>query len=67
MNLVKQHAPELGVAPLCAALGISRATYYRSASRRGLPPPHSPGRPSPARRAGAARHRSQPGLDVDSA
>jgi putative transposase len=29
MNAVKQLAPRLGVAPVCAGLGVSRASYYR--------------------------------------
>lgn len=29
MNAVEQLAPTMGVAPVCAALGVSRASYYR--------------------------------------
>jgi putative transposase len=29
MQLIDQHAPTLGVAPLCDALDVSRASYYR--------------------------------------
>jgi putative transposase len=29
MQLVTEHAPTLGVAPCCSALGVSRASYYR--------------------------------------
>lgn len=29
MNLLEQHAPTLGIAPLCEALGVARASYYR--------------------------------------
>lgn len=34
MTLVDQHAPEVGVAPACQALGASRATWYRRKSAR---------------------------------
>ena len=36
MQLVSDHAPVLGVAASCSALGVSRASYYRS--RRPAPP-----------------------------
>ena len=29
MQLIDQHAPRLGVAPLCDALNVARASYYR--------------------------------------
>lgn len=49
MSLVREHAPTLGVAPLCAALGLPRATYYR-AIRPASPTPRTPRqRPSPPR------------------
>jgi putative transposase len=38
-------AQDVGVKPACAALGVSRATYYR---RQSPPPPQQP-RPTPAR------------------
>jgi len=34
--LVEERPPRVGIAPLCAALGLPRATFYR---RRGGPPP----------------------------
>ena len=36
--LVEERRAEIGVAPLCAVLGLARATFYR---RRGGPPPKS--------------------------
>jgi putative transposase len=44
--LVEERQARVGIAPLCKALGLARATYYR---RRGGPPP-GPVLP-PARRA----------------
>jgi len=46
MPLIDEHAPHLGVAPCCAALDVSRATYYR---RRA--PKHGPHRKRPCPRA----------------
>jgi hypothetical protein len=45
--LIEERRAQVGVAPLCDALGLARATFYR---RRGGPPPAprergSPGRP----------------------
>lgn len=37
MRLIDEHAPQLGVAPCCQALGVARATYYRH-----LAPVHGP-------------------------
>ena len=37
--LVEERHPRVGIAPLCAALGLLRATFYR---RRGGPPPGPP-------------------------
>ena len=34
--LVEERGPRVGIAPLCGALGLARATFYR---RRGGPPP----------------------------
>ena len=34
--LVEERRPQVGIAPLCAALGLPRATFYR---RRATPPP----------------------------
>jgi putative transposase len=46
MELLGEMAPQLGVAPMCAALGVPPATYYR---RRRPPAPPAMRRPSPAR------------------
>lgn len=48
MDTVKEHAPALGVAPLCEALGVSRATAYRAWHREAFPLEPKP-RPKPAR------------------
>jgi len=48
MGAVKEHAPSLGVAPLCEALGVSRATAYRTWYRERFPAEHKP-RPKPMR------------------
>ncbi len=40
--LVEERQARLGIAPLCAALGLARATFYR---RRGGPPPGPVARP----------------------
>jgi putative transposase len=45
MGLVRDLGPRHGVAATCAALGVSRATYYRSLRPRSEPAP----RPSPPR------------------
>jgi len=51
MATVKEVGPRLGIAPTCAALGVSTATYYR----RGKPQPAvPPSRPSPPRTLPAA-------------
>ena len=39
--LVEERRAQVGVGPLCATLGLARATFYR---RRGTPPP-GPGGP----------------------
>jgi hypothetical protein len=36
MAMVTDVGPRLGIAPTCRALGLSRATYYRSKSRLGV-------------------------------
>jgi putative transposase len=41
MQTVQAVGPGLGVAPTCAALALSRATYYRSLSPRSEPPPRT--------------------------
>jgi hypothetical protein len=44
METVALHGPRLGIAPMCAAMGLARATYYRHLT------PRSPSaRPTPAR------------------
>ena len=48
MGAVQEHAPVLGVAPLCKALGLSRATVYRTWRREQFPVDPKP-RPKPAR------------------
>jgi putative transposase len=45
LETVREVGPRLGVAPTCAALGVSTATYYR----RGKPKPAARPRPTPAR------------------
>ena len=47
MSLIAEARAELGVAPLCAALGVSRATFYRSQAPRPEKAPHP--RPPPPR------------------
>ena len=44
METVALHGPRLGVAPLCAGFGLSRATYYRHLAAQ-----PRPARPTPAR------------------
>ena len=39
MRVIQDRAPELGVAPTCRALGVPRATYYRSRQPSPPPPP----------------------------
>jgi putative transposase len=46
MQLIDQHAPLLGVAPLCDALNVARASYYRWKA-----PVHGPHRPRASPRA----------------
>jgi len=50
MATVQEMGPRLGVAPTCAALGVSTASYYR----HGQPPAAVPARPSPPRALPAA-------------
>jgi putative transposase len=58
MQLIKQNAPQLGVAPLCDALNVPRASYYRWKS-----PVHGPHRPRASPRALAPDER-QGALDL---
>ena len=55
MRAVAQVAPDVGIAPACAALGVSRATYYRQL-RPSSPPPVP--RPSPPRRLSEAERQA---------
>lgn len=48
MGAVKEHASTVGVAPLCEALGLSRATVYRTWHGERFPAEPKP-RPKPAR------------------
>jgi len=61
MDAVSEHAPVLGVAPLCGALGLARATLYRVWRRARFPVERKP-RPKPARALG--EHERQAVLDV---
>lgn len=45
MNAAEQLAPTLGVAPVCAGLGLSRASYYRKQKSKQQPKP----KPKPVR------------------
>ena len=47
MQTVKDHAPELGTLPVCDALGVSRASYYRGLKPKTFGPAKP--RPAPAR------------------
>lgn len=47
MGTIETVSPEVGTAPVCAALGIPRASYYRARSPRPQGPPKR--RPTPAR------------------
>ena len=51
MAAVKERAPGVGVAPLCSALGLPRATLYRTWRRERFPVAPKP-RPKPARALG---------------
>lgn len=48
MQSVKEHGPQVGVAPLCRALAAPRASVYRSWAREKTPPVPRP-RPTPPR------------------
>ena len=48
LETVRDVGPRLGIAPTCAALGVSTASYYR----RVKPEPVAPPRPTPARALG---------------
>jgi len=61
MDAVREHAPVLGVAPLCRTLGLARATLYRAWRRARFPVERKP-RPKPAR--ALRQDESQAVLDV---
>ena len=48
MAAVKERAPGVGVAPLCSALGLPKATLYRTWHRERFPVAPKP-RPKPAK------------------
>jgi len=48
MEAVKEYAPEFGIAPTCRALGVNRATVYRSI-KRDSDPVVTASRPTPKR------------------
>jgi len=48
MEAVKEYAPEFGIAPICRALGVNRATVYRSI-KRDSDPVVTASRPTPKR------------------
>ena len=48
MTSVKEHGPEAGIAPICRALAVPRASVYRSWAREKTPPSPAP-RPTPPR------------------
>lgn len=49
MNAVEQLAPAIGVAPVCAGLGVSRASYYRKQKSKQEPKPKPKPKPKPVR------------------
>ena len=48
MEATKEHAPRVGVAPVCRALGLPRATLYRAWHAERFPRAPGP-RPTPSR------------------
>lgn len=61
MVSVKEHGPQVGVAPLCQALAVSRASLYRSWARQTTPPvPH----PRPTAPRALSHHERQQVLDT---
>jgi hypothetical protein len=42
MKSISNHADQIGIAPLCQALGVSRATYYRSLNPAPVPKGSTP-------------------------
>ena len=57
MAAVREHGPALGVAPLCQALALPRATLYRAWRRERFPVEARP-RPKPARALDAAERQA---------
>lgn len=49
MHAVEQLAPTMGVAPVCAGLGVSRASYYRKQKDKQDPKPKPKPKPKPER------------------
>jgi putative transposase len=49
MNAAEQLAPTMGVAAVCAGLGVSRASYYRKQKSKQAPKPKPKLKPKPAR------------------
>jgi len=49
MAAVKEHAPQAGIAPVCRALAVPRASLYRSWAREKTPATPVPPRPTPPR------------------
>ncbi len=49
MSIVDEHAPDVGIAPACRAVGISRATWYRRKKKATVTDQLPPRRSSPRR------------------
>lgn len=49
MEAAERSAPEAGAAPICRALNVPRASFYRWRKRKTAPPPERAPRPKPAR------------------
>lgn len=64
MATAQEHAPGHGVRATCAALGISRATYYRQRGRAGAPSGPK-ARPAPRRLSGSEEQRVLDLLDSE--
>lgn len=61
MQATKEHAPRVGVAPVCRALGLPRATLYRAWHAERFPRAQGP-RPTPSRALSSAERQAV--LDV---
>jgi uncharacterized membrane protein len=55
MEAVALHGPRLGIAPMCAAMGLARATYYRHLTPRWSQSSWNAGQRSPRARRHLAR------------